>query len=76
MNVIPQRFLSGITEDFEAEHDGDIETMPMGKDGLWVRCVVTHPPSAEGKRVSLYLSPRDVTDLLKELRTSAIEARR
>lgn len=47
-----------------------------GKEGqLWIECEVDEPRSLQGRQLVLYLDGRDVTDLLKELRSSAIQTR-
>jgi len=45
-------------------------------DNLSIDCEVVHPPSAAGRTVRLLLDNDDVTDLLLELRSAAIHARR
>lgn len=88
LNAVPKRWVT--TDDYVA-HDmfgpdplvgtGDLNTFPRidedrKTDGLVVECVLVHPPSMAGKTVFVQLAPADVTDLLLNLRKSAVEARR
>lgn len=40
-----------------------------------IECEVIHPPSQKGRTVYLFLDVEDTTDLLRELRGMAIDAR-
>jgi hypothetical protein len=67
VNIVPHRYTD----------DSPIISVPMPDgEGLWIECTVTDPPSTVGRTVNLYLSPTDVTELLPELRHSAIATRR
>lgn len=49
--------------------------MPDG-DGMWLQCEVTAPPSNVGRSVNVYIARDLVPKVMKELRHSAIQARR
>lgn len=71
MNVRPKRFF------FEPHDIKIIHGAPEHADHprIVVECEVTHPPSAEGRSVYLWLNDADVTTLLLELRDAARIAR-
>lgn len=66
MNLVPKRH----------GHDGSIVTIPAPKGTVVVECEFTDPPSARNRSVYLYLIGDDLTDVFKELRNEAREARR
>lgn len=66
MNLVPKRWL----------HDGKIRTVPGPKGTVIIECEVTDPPSARNKTAHLFLIGEDLTDVFKELRNEAREARR
>jgi hypothetical protein len=45
------------------------------EDGLWIRCVVTTPPSMEGREVLLNVPHDQVPALLRAAREQAADAR-
>jgi hypothetical protein len=47
-----------------------------GDPRLAVECEVISPPSAKGRKMYLFLDDADVTDLILELRSYAVAARR
>ena len=66
MNLVPKRKL----------HDGSISIIPAPKGTVVIECEVTDPPSARGRVINLFLIGEDLTDVFKELRNEAREARR
>lgn len=65
MTVIPRRWL----------HVDKVRFTPMQNGSGYLECEAILPPSSKGKAVTLYLSQADITDLIKELRHTAIGAR-
>jgi len=66
MNLVPKR----------RSHDGSIALVPAPKGTVIIECEITDPPSAAGRIVNLFLIGEDLTDVFKELRNEAREARR
>lgn len=76
--VVPRRRL-------DPEHDsmwrddrtGPLEVVPSKPgDGVYLRCVIAHPPSSEGRAVTVWFDPRTADELLLVLRDNARERRR
>jgi hypothetical protein len=66
MRAKPKRFL----------HSGLIHTTWGAKrQGIWIECEITAPPSSAGKTITLHLDEDDYTALLLELRDLAARDR-
>lgn len=65
MQLKPYRLLSG-----------SLRVILHENDGLIIELEAQYPASAKGRKAWLFLDANDVTELLLELRESAIEARR
>lgn len=57
---------------------GEPRTIPSSdpRNGLWLHCEITHPPSRKGHNVFVHLTERDRDQLLLALRSESIRARR
>ena len=67
LNAVPRRFLDGTLRPTIPLPDGE---------GVWLECEITYPPSRKGAKVDVFFDMETVTSLLKDLRESAIQARK
>lgn len=76
MNAKPRRHLSGINENFEAAHGGDLKVIYGQEPGTLIfECEIQQPRSSKGRTIYVYFQDDDLTDAMKLLKAEAIRAR-
>lgn len=57
-------------------HDAEeLREIPAPPGHFVIECVVAHPPSSAGRTVYVHFDPENLTRLVKQARSAAIQAR-